>query len=55
MWNFDDKNHIWLKTWQIDWFSHFLDSLNSSIQEMSIEEFREKFKMWLKQFKNKVN
>lgn len=52
VWNFDDKNHIWIRSWQIDWFSHFLDSLNASIQEMSIEEFGEKFKEWLKKIQN---
>ncbi|MDD4151592.1 MAG: hypothetical protein PHR68_03180 [Candidatus Gracilibacteria bacterium] len=37
-----------MKTGKIDGYSHFLDSLNLSIKEMSNEEFNEKFKMWLK-------
>lgn len=53
VWNFDDTNHIWKKTWNISWYSHFLDSLNSSIREMNPEEFREKFKIWFKQFNEK--
>lgn len=52
VWNLDDDNHIWMKTWKIDWYSHFLDSLNLSIKEMSIEEFNKKFRMWIKDFKD---
>ena len=51
IWNFDDENHIWLKSWQIDWYSHFIESLNAWINEMSLEEFGEKFKMWIKKEK----
>lgn len=55
VWNFDDKNHIWKKSWNISWYSHFLDSLNSSIREMNREEFREKFKIWInKNNKNNI-
>jgi len=53
IWNFDDENHIWLKSWQIDWYSHFIEPLNASINEMSIEEFNEKFKVWLEKIDDK--
>jgi sugar-specific transcriptional regulator TrmB len=53
VWNYDNENHIWVTSWQVDWFSHFLDSLNAAIKKMSIEEFREKFKMWIEQFNDK--
>ncbi|MCK9272259.1 hypothetical protein M0P65_01815 [Candidatus Gracilibacteria bacterium] len=51
--NFDDENHIGLKSGQIDGYSHFIEPLNASINEMSIEEFNEKFKVWLEKIDDK--
>lgn len=55
VWNFNDDEHIWVKSEKIDWYSHFMEPLSIWMWELNKEQFKEKFGNWFDKNIEKYN